>query len=1079
MANDGKILDELHFLSWKIQSLEKKLETSLAIQEDLAASLLTEDSSSCSTSAIMASRKFDRRNVFGSSCSEPFSSDDDHDGEGFDGTAEDEGKELQRSYLIIPVGSYKDKESYTFPSEKQTFTWSEMDDNACKYISESALNGDKEIVNNPDVNDSDSNKSNLSNTPVSSTNRASPLSQNRASERQMCTQWNRNDSESETMNLEDCLLNSRGSHSIAYEPFEEQNRIAGAFDIEYDEDKKIISNEPNTTSSSSCRYGLTIGIATAKGSSQGTVLNGENSSREAPNRDDRYLGNSERLERGVKDGELKEQRAVTVQLRPLLQKSKAQSMYSSDEVTFDGICNDSSKSMYCDDVLTENKRGSNDQSPEISNYYKEKDKQLSFNEICVDSGSSEGDQTNYNFVDMYIQDVISSERNPVSLNANPDINTSPINMVSGKQRVLTDYPLLAKNGKYESNVYLTDRMKPYQKGTQHFVQDEINYDTEGKEVIKMQMIHMSRIQRDYGPDSKLIDDERPSALREHNGEKHSVARNHFMSRNVNMNSVSYGGNEAKPSSQYVNSHISQFADRVYGIIGYNNDYKTSDADSREATGGYKLQPKVSPNHPRFEQVVQSPDGRPHMNPRKDGLQTRETRSEMKLDDRGLCGDFQSKFPLDTDTLTESGFSETLLSAISDDVFFPATLNPHSENKPLSKPINLDRTSNIESSESESPYSSLTSVSSHSEQMYHGKLGSDSIHRLPGFEDRTRFVDPASPISFLEKKEKRSTVQTYIKDNDSTSDSENHMRSFRLSPLPRPVYAPTLHEHFLRDSDIIQREYAAGPRRVASPTSSVETSDLSMTDSICGCQYQCECQTGIPTVEDFREELKAISKYVLNARKESSSTYRKRREKYFLDEEQGEMGIFDRRLQMKENDAVPMLVRVILRLRKHFFGTIQSQPIYKVKNHHDGDINNNETSQEKQRSRRISFSPSAMLLSAIGENSAEEVREVIEKENIDVNQISPSGRSLLHKAAAAGDLESIHTLVQYGALVNIQDQDGFPPFHSALRKAHFKCAILLIEYGTDVGRYTSERVREFLEIKDMTRGHLPALLKTNL
>ena len=301
MANDGKILDELHFLSWKIQSLEKKLETSLAIQEDLAASLLTEDSSSCATSAIMASRKFDRRNAFGSSCSEPFSSDDDHDGEGFDGTAEDEGKELQRSYLIIPVGSYKDKESYTFPSEKHTFTWSEMDDNACKYISESALNGDKEIVNNPVVNDSDSNKSNISNTPVSSTNRASLLSQSRfvASERQMCTQWNRNDSE--TMNLEDCLLNSRGSHSIAYEPFEEQNRIAGAFDIEYDEDKKIISNEPNTISSSSCRYGLTIGIATAKGSSQGTVLNGENSSREAPNRDDRYLGNSERLERGVKD----------------------------------------------------------------------------------------------------------------------------------------------------------------------------------------------------------------------------------------------------------------------------------------------------------------------------------------------------------------------------------------------------------------------------------------------------------------------------------------------------------------------------------------------------------------------------------------------------------------------------------------------------------------------------------------------------------------------------------------------------------------------------------------------------------
>lgn len=1062
MANDGKILDELHFLSWKIQSLEKKLETSLAIQEDLAASLLTEDSSSCATSAIIASRKFDRRNTFGSSCSEPFSSDDDHDGEGLDGTAEDEGKELQRSYLIIPVGSYKDKESCTFPSEKQTFTWSEMDDNACKYISESALNGDKQIANNPDVNDFDSDKSNISNTPVSSANRASPLSQSRfvASERQMCTQLYRN--VSETMNLEDCLLNSRGSHSISYEPFKGQNRIAGAFDIEYDEDEKMISNEPNTTLSSSCRYGLTIGIATAKGSSQGTVLNGENSAREALNRDERYLENSERFESGVKDDEL-----------------KAESMYSSDEVTFDGICNDSSKSMYCDNVLTENKQRSHDQSPEINNYYREKDKHLSFNEICVDSGSSEGDQTNYNFVDMYIQDVISSERNPSSLNANPDIYTSSINMVSGKQRVLTDYPLLAKNGKNESGVCLTDTRKPYEKETQGFLQDEIDYNTEGKEVIKMQMIQMSQIQRDYnGSDSKLFDDERLSAHSEHKGEKHSVARNHFTSGNVNMNSVPYGVNEAKPSSPYVNSHISQFPDRVYGIIGYNNGYEISDTDSREATG-YKSQPKISPTHPRFEQVAQSPDGRPHRNSRKDGLQTREMRSEMKLDDRRLCSDFQSKFPLDTDTLTESGFSETLLSAISDDVFFPATPNPHSVNKPLSNPINLDRTSNIESSESESPYSSLTSVSSYSEQMYQGKLGTDSIHRLPGYEDRTQFVDPASPISLLEKKEKHSPVQTYIRDNDSSSDGENHMRSFRLSPLPRPVYAPTLHEHFLRDSDIAQREYTAVPRRVTSPTSSVETSDLSMTDSICGCQYQCECQTGIPTVEDFREELKAISKYVLNARKESSSTHRRPQGKYFLDDEQGEMGIFDRRLQMKENDAVPMLVRVILKLRKHFFGTIQSQTIYKVKNRHDGDINNNETSQEKQRSRRISFSPSVMLLSAIGENSAEEVKEVIEKENIDVNQISPSGRSLLHKAAAAGDLESIHTLVQYGALVNIQDQDGFPPIHSALRKAHFKCAILLIEYGTDVGRYTSERVGEFLEIKDMTRGHLPALLKTNV
>ena len=65
------------------------------------------------------------------------------------------------------------------------------------------------------------------------------------------------------------------------------------------------------------------------------------------------------------------------------------------------------------------------------------------------------------------------------------------------------------------------------------------------------------------------------------------------------------------------------------------------------------------------------------------------------------------------------------------------------------------------------------------------------------------------------------------------------------------------------------------------------------------------------------------------------------------------------------------------------------------------------------------------------------------------------------------------------MVNILDQDGFPPIHSALKKAHFKCAILLIECGTDVTRYTTERIREFLEIKEMSKGHMPVLLKTTL
>lgn len=160
MASDDKILDELHFLSWKIETLERKLETSLAIQEDLAANLLLEDSSSMSTASALAIKKFDRRHISGSSCSEPISSDDEQNSPRFNGTrSKDLEREQERTYLIIPVGSYNDKDSCSFSAEKQTFTWSEMDDNACKYInSDDVLNSDKEIVNNLDANERRTNK---------------------------------------------------------------------------------------------------------------------------------------------------------------------------------------------------------------------------------------------------------------------------------------------------------------------------------------------------------------------------------------------------------------------------------------------------------------------------------------------------------------------------------------------------------------------------------------------------------------------------------------------------------------------------------------------------------------------------------------------------------------------------------------------------------------------------------------------------------------------------------------------------------------------------------------------------------
>lgn len=1093
MASDDKILDELHFLSWKIETLERKLETSLAIQEDLAANLLLEDSSSMSTASALAIKKFDRRHISGSSCSEPISSDDEQNSPRFNGTrSKDLEREQERTYLIIPVGSYNDKDSFSFSAEKQTFTWSEMDDNACKYInSDDVLNSDKEIVNNLDANERRTNKPSNSNTPKSIAIQATPLSQSRfaASEKQMCTQWNGNDSE--IIPLEDCLLNSRASHSVDCDYLEGQGKVGGAFDIDYDQDNKMVSTETkSSTSFSNCKYGLTIGIATTKGSSQG-MFNDINSLRTLDTRYDKpadqHLEHSERFISHFETGGFKEQRPAGAQLGPFLKES----MYSSDEVTFDQICNHSSKSMDCDTRLTEYKQTSSDFASDENTCSTRKGNNLPYKVTYVDSESSENDQTNCDFVDAYVQDSFSYEKNTGSLNANLGEQSSLANTAPDNKQVSLDYRLLVKNGKYEYDVYSTQKMESFQKGNHRFKQMGTDCDAANKRRIEMQIHRVPEEQRyeDAYYNHKQFDAENSLA---HNGNgqsegKQRQTQTHDIAGKVNSNGetsmiVLYRANGTKPPLQEADSQISHFGDRVYRVGGIDSNYEAINTDSIDTARS-----KSTPEDPCREKTIQTPDVAtrgPHTYSTEDEFQTSHIRSQNFLDERALYNGTQSNFRFDGDALTESGFSETVMSALSDDVFFAATPNLNSETKTLLNGPNLvDHTAKFETSESESPYSSLTSVSSNNEVIHPWKPRKDSVSRHYGYDDRKHVISPNNGGAPRERNHQRTSASLCIGDNDSSPDSETPVPSFRLSPLPRAVRAPSLQEHLL--SDIITRDFTAGPMRISSPASSVGTSELSVSDSICECQYQCECQTGIPSAEDFREELKAISTYVLNARKESASSYTKPRARYFLDEEQGDMEIFDGRLQKKENKAVPILVRVILRLRKHFFGSLESKTPYNSKTR--GDPNNNDidsldqsdgqTSNGKQR--KISFCPSAVLLSAIGENSAAEIKEVIEKENIDVNQLSPSGRSLLHKAAAAGDLESIYTLVQYGAFVNIQDQDGFPPIHSALRKAHFKCAILLIECGTDMVRYTTERVREFLEIKHMTTRHMPVLLKTNL
>ena len=1096
MASDEKILDELHFLSWKIEALERKLETSLAIQEDLAANLLPEDGSS--VASVTAIKKFERRHVSGSSCSEPISSDDERNSSRLDSAmSKDSEQELERStsYLIIPVGSYKDNDSCSFTTEKQTFIWSEMDDNTRKYITcEDAFNGDNDGATESKIN---ANQRDLSipsvpNSLNSFANQVIALPSQSSfgtSEKQMCTQ--RNERVCEIIPSEDCLLNSRGSHSNAHDPFEGKREVGGAFDIEYDQEENMVSTEcKDYKLPSSRKYGLTIGIATAKESSQCISPSGVNSIKEVDKRH-----HSGRFQSHFADDEIKEQEAVHEQLRPLFKESTTQSTHSSDGATFDQIYNRSSESMHCDyEKYIDYKQSSSDFKPDISAYYTEKASESSYNVIYVDSEPLEGDKTIYDFVDtLGERDAFYYDSNPAKLNANLSDafeQSSSTNKEPDRQQAMADYSPLENNGKYENDVYFTRQVEHYQNGNLGFKQNELMNcgAVASNKLIEMQMNHVPDEQR-YEHANYTCKRFGAESLLTNNGTGY-IEGPHIQNVPADVNNngdavkaVLFRVDRTKPQYEEADGHISQFDDQFFGIVGYNNDYKAISTDSNDRVAICTTRSISHPARPSYKQIMRNP------HTPKRGPHTHHSREDAfgnHPENRIPHDNSHSKFPFEADVLTESGFSETLMSALSDDVFFDSTPNPDLVSQtPSGNVITTNHDAAPEVSGSESSYSSLTSISSNNGGLYPWKIRNHPLPRQD-YNDRKQFVIPDYEDSALERNSRPSSTPSYFRDNEPSSDSEPHVRSFRLSPLPRPARSPSLHEQVMKD--ILRREYTTGQIRVSSPTSSVDTSDLSMSDLVCECQCQCECQTGIPTAEDFREELKAISTYVLNARKESASLYKKPQVKYYLDEEQGEMDLCGGHLQKKENKTVPMLVRVILRLRKHFFGRLDSKAPFDEKS--ESDVNNNDehvslekleeqTFNRKRRGRKISFSPSAMLLSAIGENSAAEVKEVIEKERIDVNELSPSGRSLLHKAASAGDLESIHTLIQYGALVNIVDQDGFPPIHSALKKAHYKCAILLLECGTDIARYTTERIREFMEIKEMTTGHLPGLLITNL
>ena len=117
---------------------------------------------------------------------------------------------------------------------------------------------------------------------------------------------------------------------------------------------------------------------------------------------------------------------------------------------------------------------------------------------------------------------------------------------------------------------------------------------------------------------------------------------------------------------------------------------------------------------------------------------------------------------------------------------------------------------------------------------------------------------------------------------------------------------------------------------------------------------------------------------------------------------------------------------------------------------------------------VSFSPETLAVSAVVENSAVELEDLLSNGSISVDQADAHGDTLLHKAALEGDVDCIRVLVKHGANVNIRNKDNWPPVHNALRQGNLSAMVYLIECGANMEEYTKLRVNEFKIVEDLSK-----------
>ncbi|XP_066911267.1 uncharacterized protein [Clytia hemisphaerica] len=92
--------------------------------------------------------------------------------------------------------------------------------------------------------------------------------------------------------------------------------------------------------------------------------------------------------------------------------------------------------------------------------------------------------------------------------------------------------------------------------------------------------------------------------------------------------------------------------------------------------------------------------------------------------------------------------------------------------------------------------------------------------------------------------------------------------------------------------------------------------------------------------------------------------------------------------------------------------------------------------------------SGKLFDAVLDGDYSKVRQCIIEEQLEVNEYSPEGTTVLHLASAAGDVDIVELLIECGAVIDCKDVNGRTALEYAVLYGNFDSATTLIENGAD-------------------------------